>query len=258
MPQASSLVGALVSFSCFALTCCKPKEELNYEAVLSLPPDDRTSSLAPIVEELTARAELLGLPASVQAAKSSARVIELQLYGTDRDDALARLERLCVSGTISIRAIHDRSAYITDIASKDPSRLPSDHQILLYDAQGKEGPKRQKLAVSRAEILNNSHVESALATPDGDNMVHISLNSSGLQRIRSATEKMQKGRSRLAIIYDERIISAPVVAEELWTPVTLEGFNSFEHAESLATSLNKPLSSNLLIESLIPLAPLAK
>ena len=258
MPQASSLVGALVSFSCFALTCCKPKEELNYEAVLSLPPDDRTSSLAPIVEELTARAELLGLPASVQAAKSSARVIELQLYGTDRDDALARLERLCVSGTISIRAIHDRSAYITDIASKDPSRLPSDHQILLYDAQGKEGPKRQKLAVSRAEILNNSHVKSALATRDGDNMVHISLTSNGLSRIRSATEKMQKGRSRLAIIYDERIISAPVVAEELWTPVTLEGFNSFEHAESLATSLNKPLSSKLLIESLIPLAPLAK
>ena len=258
MPQASSLVGALVSFSCFALTCCKPKEELNYEAVLSLPPDDRTSSLAPIVEELTARAELLGLPASVQAAKSSARVIELQLYGTDRDDALARLERLCVSGTISIRAIHDRSAYITDIASKDPSRLPSDHQILLYDAQGNEGTKRQKLAVSRAEILNNSHVESALATRDGDNMVHISLTSNGLSRIRSATEKMQKGRSRLAIIYDERIISAPVVAEELWTPVTLEGFNSFEHAESLATSLNKPLSSNLLIESLIPLAPLAK
>ena len=258
MPQASSLVGALVSFSCFALTCCKPKEELNYEAVLSLPPDDRTSSLAPIVEELTARAELLGLPASVQAAKSSARVIELQLYGTDRDDALARLERLCVSGTISIRAIHDRSAYITDIASKDPSRLPSDHQILFYDAQGKEGPKRQKLAVSRAEILNNSHMKSALATRDGDNMVHISLTSNGLSRIRSATEKMQKGRSRLAIIYDERIISAPVVAEELWTPVTLEGFNSFEHAESLATSLNKPLSSKLLIESLIPLAPLAE
>ena len=69
---------------------------------------------------------------------------------------------------------------------------------------------------------------------------------------------MRKGRSRLAIIYDERIISAPVVAEELWTPVTLEGFNSFEHAESLATSLNKPLSAKLLIESLKPLAPQAR
>ncbi len=69
---------------------------------------------------------------------------------------------------------------------------------------------------------------------------------------------MQKGRSRLAIIYDERIISAPVVAEELWTPVTLEGFQSFEHAESLAASLNKPLSAKLLIESLIPSEPKAK
>ena len=258
MPQASSLARSLVALGCIILTCCKPKEELNYEAILSLPPDDQTTSPSSLVEELTARAELLGLPARVRAAERSARLLEVQLYGTDRDDALSRLDRLCVSGKISIRAIHDRSAYITDIASKDPSQLPSDHQILLYDAQGKGGANGQKLAVSRAEILNNSHVESALATRDGDNMVHISLNISGLRRIRSATEKMQKGRSRLAIIYDERIISAPVVAEELWTPVTLEGFNSFEHAESLATSLNKPLSSNLLIESLIPLVPQAK
>ena len=108
------------------------------------------------------------------------------------------------------------------------------------------------------EILNNSHVEGARAERGKEHMVHISLNSNGLSQIKAASEKMQKGRSRLAIIYDERIISAPVVAEELWTPVTLEGFNSFEHAESLATSLNKPLSSNLLIESLIPLAPQAK
>jgi preprotein translocase subunit SecD len=258
MLQVASSAGCLVALGCIVLTSCKPKEELNYEAVLSLPPDDLTASSSSLVEELTARAELLGLPLIVREAEGSNKLIKVQLYGAGKEDALSRLDRLCVSGKISIRAIHDRSAYITDIASKDPSQLPPDHQILLFDTRGTGHAKGQKLAVAKAEILNNTHVESALATRDGANMVHISLTGSGLRRIRSVTEKMQKGRSRLAIIYDERIISAPVVAEELWTPVTLEGFNSFEHAESLATSLNKPLSSNLLIESLIPLVPQAK
>ena len=76
--------------------------------------------------------------------------------------------------------------------------------------------------------------------------------------MRAATEKMRKGRSRLAIIYDERIISAPVVAEEIWSQLTLEGFSTFEEAQSLAAALTTPLSANLLIESLKPLAPQAK
>ena len=71
----------------------------------------------------------------------------------------------------------------------------------------------------------------------------------------AATEKMQKGRSRLAIIYDGRIISAPVVADELSSDFTIAGFNTFQQAQALAASLNQPLSTELQIESLKPLAP---
>ena len=70
-----------------------------------------------------------------------------------------------------------------------------------------------------------------------------------------ATKKMQKGRSRLAIIYDDRMISAPVVTEVLSSEFTITGFNSFPQAQALAASLTKPLSTPLLIESLKPLAP---
>ena len=79
MPQASSLARSLVALGCIILTCCKPKEELNYEAILSLPPDDQTTSPSSLVEELTARAELLGLPARVRATERSARLLEVQL-----------------------------------------------------------------------------------------------------------------------------------------------------------------------------------
>jgi len=258
MSNFSLLGGTLLICASLALTACKPRHDPNWEATLSLPPDSPNLAAATLTTELKNRAALLEIPIKINPSENSVGRLTIRFYASDKEDALSRLDRLCVNGTISIRAIHDRSAYLTDIASKEPSQLPPDYEILLFDPDGAGQEKSQKLAVNRTQILNNSHVESAQATPNGDNMVHISLTDSGLHRIRSATKKMQKGRSRLAIIYDERIISAPVVAEELWTPVTLEGFNSFEHAESLATSLNKPLSAKLLIESLKPLAPQAR
>jgi len=223
-------------------------------ADLSLPPGNPDLSEATLVAELMARAELLEIGLEVEAGEELDRRLTVRFRAQDKKEALTRLDALCESGRISIRAVHDRSAYLTDVIRKDPSQFPPDHEIRTYRIEASEVPRSEKLAVARAEILNNSHVESALATRGKMHTVHISLTTKGGEQIRAATEKMQKGRSRLAIIYDERIISAPVVTQELWTPVTLEGFNSFEEAQALAASLNKPLSAKLLIESLMPLA----
>jgi len=223
-------------------------------ADLSLPPGNPDLSEATLVAELMARAELLEIGLEVEAGEELDRRLTVRFRAQDKKEALTRLDALCESGRISIRAVHDRSAYLTDVIRKDPSQFPPDHEIRTYRIEASEVPRSEKLAVARAEILNNSHVESALATRGKMHTVHISLTTKGGEQIRAATEKMQKGRSRLAIIYDERIISAPVVTQELWTPVTLEGFNSFEAAQALAASLNKPLSAKLLIESLMPLA----
>ena len=171
---------------------------------------------------------------------------------------LALRRSLCESGRISIRSVNDRTAFLLDIAHKDPSQFPEDHEIRPYELGQGASRKIEKLAISRAEIVNTSHVESAEASRGKENIVRISLTAKGGELMRDATKKMRKGRSRLAIIYDERIISAPVVAEEIWSRLILEGFNTFEEAKALATALNKPLSANLLIESLKPLARQAK
>ncbi len=250
-----SLAGTLLICASLALTACKPRNHPNFEAILSLPPDSPDLAASTLATELKNRADLLDIPLEINLSESSDGRLTVRLHASDKEDALNRLDQLCENGRISIRAIHDRSAYLTDIILKDPSQFPPDYEILTHEVISGDYRKSEKLAVARAEILNNRHVEGARAERGKENMVHISLNSNGLGRIKSASEKMQKGRSRLAIIYDERIISAPVVTQELWTPVTLEGFSSFEEAQGLATSLNKPLSSQLLIESLMPLAP---
>ena len=250
-----SLGGTLLICASLALTACKPRKSPNWEATLSLPPDSPGLALTTLATELKNRAALLEIPLKINPSESSNGRLTIRFHASDKKDALKRIDKLCENGRISIRAIHDRSAYLTDLILKEPSQFPPDYEILTHEVISGDYRKREKLAVARAEILNNSHVEGARAERGKEHMVHISLNTSGLGIIKAASEKMQKGRSRLAIIYDERIISAPVVTQELWTPVTLEGFNSFEEAEGLATSLNKPLSAQLLIESLMPLAP---
>ena len=155
---------------------------------------------------------------------------------------------------LSVRIVHDQSVYLTDAVRSDPSKLPADHEILTFTLLDGERTKTEDLVVQTAEIVNSSHVESAEAEAGRARLVHISLTIKGGQQMLAATNKMQKGRSRLAIIYDERIISAPVVVAVLGAEITLEGFSSIEEAQAVSASLNKPLSTQLLIESLMPLA----
>lgn len=254
MPAPIQLLGLVLTGACLSLTACRSKDKPNFEAVLSLPPGDSSVSESTIATELQARADHLGLKIEVESAPSGDRRITVRLRAVDKDQALAHLDALSETGTLSIRAVHARTAYLTDIYSKDPSKFPVDHEILTYDFRSGDRTLSAKLAVGVTEIINANHVESATAEPGDTPLVHISLTAKGGEQMRAATEKMEKGRSRLAIIFDERIISAPVVDAELWSTVTLQGFHSSEEAQAIAASLNKPISSKLLIESLMPLA----
>ena len=253
---------AILCLACcvLALTLpgCKSKTKPNFEAILSLPPDQPSLSETSLAAELEDRARALGITATAEAGVPGDQRLVVRLRAAGKDEALAHLDSLCETGKISIRTVHDRTAFLLDIARSDPSQFPDDHEILSSEHSQGKPVKMEKLAVSRSEIVNTGHVESAQASRGKDHMVRISLSSNGGELMRAATEKMRKGRSRLAIIYDERIISAPVVAEEIWSQLTLEGFSTFEEAQSLAAALTTPLSANLLIESLKPLAPQAK
>ena len=118
MSNFSSLGGTLLICASLALTACKPRHDPNWEATLSLPPDSPNLAAATLSTELKSRAALLEIPIKINPSKNSVGRLTIRFYASDKEDALSRLDRLCVNGTISIRAIHDRSAYLTDIASK--------------------------------------------------------------------------------------------------------------------------------------------
>lgn len=255
MPTPVHMVALALACATLALTGCRSKTKPNFEAILSIAPGlDGTVSESTIVSELRARVDLLSLIAEVEVGTEGDQRIHVRLRADDREQALAQLDALCETGALSVRAVHDQTVYLSDAVRSDPSKLPADHEIMTYELQLGERTQKEDLVVATAEIVNSSHVKSAETETGNKNPVRISLTTKGGQLMQAATEKMQKGRSRLAIIYDDRIISAPVVVDELRAQFTLEGFNSVEEAQAIAASLNKPLSSEVLLEELMPLA----
>ena len=254
-PPVQFLALALACAS-LGLTSCKSKSKPNFEAILSLPPSIKGPvSEAAIVSELQARVKCLSLTAEIDAGTAGDHRITVRLKAKDKEQALARMDALCETGSLSVRAVHGQTVYLSAAVRTDPSKLPAGHEIMTFRLQAGELSKSEDLVVANAEIVNSSHVKSAETEAGKKHLIHISLTTNGGQQMQAATENMQKGRSRLAIIYDERIISAPVVVHELSAQFTLEGFNSFEEAQAIAASLNKPLSTEVLLESLMPLAP---
>jgi preprotein translocase subunit SecD len=254
-PPVQFLALALAGAS-LALTSCKSKSKPNFEAVLSLAPSiEGTVSEATLVSELQARVKLLSLTAEIDAGPTGDHRITVRLKAKDKTQALARMDALCETGSLSVRVVHNQTVYLSAAVRTDPSKLPAGHEIMTFRLQAGELSKSEDLVVATAEIVNSSHVKSAETEAGKEHLIHISLTTNGGHQMQAATEKMQKGRSRLAIIYDERIISAPVVVDELRAQFTLKGFNSFEEAQAIAASLNKPLSTELLLETLMPLAP---
>jgi len=236
---------------------CRSGIEANFEAQVSLAADPgvRPPSEETVAAELRARAKLLALPADIDPASSGDGLLNIRFRAKSKEEALQKLDALCQSGVLSVRAVHDQSVYLADAARTDPSKLPPGYEIMTNALKVEEREIREELVVASEEIVGSREVTRAEARRSSENLVLISLNVKGGRQMEAATEKMRKGRSRLAIIYDERIISAPLVVDVLASEFSLEGFNSFEEAQAVAASLNKPLSSKLLIESLKALAP---
>ncbi|NIP93351.1 MAG: hypothetical protein GWO24_07805 [Akkermansiaceae bacterium] len=240
------------------LAGCRPAIDPDFEAIVSITPVPGSGSPSEeaVALELRARAATLSLAAEIDPNPPGDARIIIRLEAGSREEADAALDALCQSGQLSVRPVHDQTVYFSDLAGRDPSKIPPGYEILPQSVHLGEDSRQADLVVSTTGIIDGTHVERARAAPSGEGFnVLISLSVSGAQQMMAATKKMQRGRSRLAIIYDDRIISAPVVATVLGSDFAIAGFNSFEQAQALAASLNTPLSTALLIESLKPLAP---
>lgn len=238
---------------------CEPRFRANFEAVISLSPElsGATPSEATVAEELRARIGILPIEAQVDPGAPDDARISIRLLAPDQQTALAQLDALCHSGELSVRAVHDQTVYLSSAIQTDPGKMPPDHELLSYSITIGNQTRSEDLVVSTLDIITGDDVKTAEPENTTEGVIHVSLTPEGGKKLIQATKSMQKGRSRLAILYDGLIISAPVVGNVLSAEFALEGFNSFEEAQTVAAAPHQPLSAKVLIESLNPLAPAA-
>ena len=245
----------MLALGALLLAGCKrpaPAPAPNFQAEVSLltPEDGPEPDGDRVVSELANRAATLRLSAAIDRPERG--TLEISFFAEDETQARARLEALIQSGRLSIRAVHDQNAFLL----ADRTQIPADHEVLTYSYRFDDGTERtEELVVNSAEIVSSAHIQRAAANHSADGVINLTLTRDGGRAMASATKTMKKGRSRLAIIYDDRIISAPVVNDILSAQFIIQGFHSFEETKAVAAALSQPLSAKLQIESLKPLAP---
>jgi len=87
----------------------------------------------------------------------------------------------------------------------------------------KEGESEVQLFVKKKAFISDGDVQSAEAAAEG--VIHVKLSEAGAEKMKEVTGRMLPGRSRIAVIVDGKVMTAPVVQSvPLGGSFQIEGF----------------------------------
>lgn len=105
----------------------------------------------------------------------------------------------------------------------------------------------QKLFLTKRSQLSGRDIKSASVNHSMRGYVNVVLSDKGAQTMWKVTSAMEKGRDRLAIVLDGKVVSAPVVQSNLSKSFQISGLNGPGEAEQLVKVLSNPLTNELTI-----------
>ena len=78
------------------------------------------------------------------------------------------------------------------------------------------------LPISRKSIITQNHIQRVVPT-DQDGVAYVKLNREGAKLLNAATKKMELGRDRIAIVFRDQCLLAPVIQAVLSDAFLIEG-----------------------------------
>ncbi len=133
-----------------------------------------------------------------------------------------------------------------------PGYLAFKHKTKTQD--GKE--MSEPILLSRRVALGGSDI--SIARPSGmqPDVVDITLNGPGTDKMIALTQNMQKGVDRIAIVLDGEVLSAPTVQQvPLGKDFQISGLNDPGEPQNLANALMNPLENALKIDEMRNVSP---
>lgn len=104
-----------------------------------------------------------------------------------------------------------------------------------------------KLFLSKRVELTGKDIKAASVDYSRSGYVAVTLSNDGSKKMWDITSNMTKGRDRLAIVLDGRVVSAPVVQSNLSKDFSISGLDGPGEAQQLVKVLSNPLTNELTI-----------
>lgn len=108
-------------------------------------------------------------------------------------------------------------------------------QMILKTESGEEA-----LFVKTEAVLTDADVKQAWADPTIGGQIGVELNEEGVKKLKVIMARMQRGRDRLAILVEGRLITAPIIMSTLDSPFLVSGFKNmgFRELDDLARKMS--------------------
>ena len=164
-------------------------------------------------------------------------------------------ESISKSAQLELRLIHSNNSDL-ERKSLSEKKFVSPPGYTLFKYQFAKDKPSEILFLRNQSIITGSSVRVAEPDPYRKGIVLIQLDSEGGKKMTQATLPLVSGRDRIAILLDNKVISAPVLqTTPLGAHFQITGMNSSKEAEILATSLLNPLENPLSIEEVREISP---
>ena len=112
------------------------------------------------------------------------------------------------------------------------------HERLIYTYKTADGEENEDfLWVEKAAIVTDEDIRSAFESNQEEGAISVTLTLPGAAKMMEATDKLNRGIDRMAIIIDGRIVSAPVVQAKLGAMFVITGIEGKER-KALIRRLN--------------------
>lgn len=181
--------------------------------------------------------------------------IHVDLPGIVGDEAKKAREIITFLGHLELRKVNlDGFRPQSDGRTLAEQVLAGDHIVPGYKAVVHEytdmdgNPESEALLLARKAALDSSDVMIASPSSFDPTMLDIKLSGEGEDKMIALTKAMTPGRDRIAIVLDDKVMSAPVVQSvPLGRQFVITGLSGLEESSVLASALNAPLKFHLKI-----------
>ena len=160
--------------------------------------------------------------------------ILIQVPVTEDAEVNALRDNVTRSAKLELLKVHPNSEAIladVDPETRRPRAVPTGFRVMKHVFEDNQGKKHESdLVIEHRPNAQSQEVyitgkDIAAANPDYQRKgyVNVTLSTSGAYKMKKLTSSMELGRDRLAVVLDDKVVSAPVVQDTLYKEFSISG-----------------------------------